>query len=381
MQGIHNWVVKVSKLCNLRCRYCYEWEDLAKTDRVSLDDWRTLLQNVRTYHEARLRPIGGVHETRIIWHGGEPLLLPTSYMEEVMKLEREILGAHDLSSAGYQNQIQTNLYSLSDDKLAFLEREKFQVGVSMDVVAGIRLTAGGASTEERVAENLDRLAQRDIPYGVIVVLAGHTADKITRIYDFYASLPVDLKFLPLFAAPLNTPEASFALSPAMTAKALNRVFVRWIQDEDRVDVDPLRRYLYTIYLRLIGAIQPIYDRRINGDWAFIVNTNGDLYLDMDAYEPQKALGNVFRESIDTILASDSYEQSLLRDGEMLTAYCDRCEFKGACSCLPLFEARWTEYSKARCPITYPVLRFMERYVLEKGYGAGDLEAIVFPERR
>ena len=27
-----NWVVKVSKLCNLRCRYCYEWNELHRRE-------------------------------------------------------------------------------------------------------------------------------------------------------------------------------------------------------------------------------------------------------------------------------------------------------------------------------------------------------------
>ena len=44
--GLHetiNWVVKASKLCNLRCRYCYEWNELAKPDRISLAQWEKLL--------------------------------------------------------------------------------------------------------------------------------------------------------------------------------------------------------------------------------------------------------------------------------------------------------------------------------------------------
>jgi len=31
------FVMKVSKLCNLRCTYCYEYDELANRERMSLD--------------------------------------------------------------------------------------------------------------------------------------------------------------------------------------------------------------------------------------------------------------------------------------------------------------------------------------------------------
>src|SRR5438552_4842197 len=167
-----SWVVKASKLCNLRCRYCYEWNDLAKRDRIALDHWRSLLVAIRKYHEAITLRSKVATETDIVWHGGEPLLLPSDYIAAVMAVEREILG-EGLQHGQYRNFLQTNLYSVQEEKLQLLARERIELGVSMDVVGGVRLSAGGEETEDQVARNIDLLTKHGTDFGAIVVLAGH----------------------------------------------------------------------------------------------------------------------------------------------------------------------------------------------------------------
>src|SRR5215208_1571733 len=108
-----NWVVKVSKLCNLRCRYCYEWNDLHRTDRMGLSEWEHLLRSIRRYHERRSAEVGADFNTTIIWHGGEPLLLPLGYMRSVFEMQHQILGGL-LDSGAVVNALQSNLYRISD---------------------------------------------------------------------------------------------------------------------------------------------------------------------------------------------------------------------------------------------------------------------------
>ena len=51
-QLVH-WIVKASKLCNLRCLYCYEWNELGNRARLSLEGWERLLVMIREYHQKR----------------------------------------------------------------------------------------------------------------------------------------------------------------------------------------------------------------------------------------------------------------------------------------------------------------------------------------
>ena len=76
------WAVKASKLCNLRCRYCYEWDDLSNPARMPVEGWARVLTAARRYHDLHAARFGGRYTTAIVWHGGEPLLLPRPYRRE-----------------------------------------------------------------------------------------------------------------------------------------------------------------------------------------------------------------------------------------------------------------------------------------------------------
>lgn len=370
-----SWVVKASKLCNLRCRYCYEWNDLAKRDRIALDQWRSLLVAIRTYHEAITQRSKVATETDIVWHGGEPLLLPSDYIAAVMALEREILG-EGLQRGQYRNFLQTNLYSVQEEKLQLLARERIELGVSMDVVGGVRLSAGGEETEDQVARNIDLLTKHGTDFGAIVVLAGHTGPHVTEIYDFYEKLGVGVRFLPLFDSPLNQAGASFAATYPQMLEALEALFVHWIDRPRHTRVSPLHEYLETILLRMLGRSRPRYDRRANGEYVLLVNTDGSLYERADAYDRMKMLGNVFEQSMDEIISSPNYRASLERDEALAARYCSSCEFLGACDTSPLFESPRRDIGEVRCHVAYPLYRFIEAYVHERRYTPADVQRIL-----
>ena len=65
------FVVKVSKYCNLRCDYCYEFPHLGNAARMSLDQIRAAFQNIKS-SIAEL----AIENVDFISHGGEPLFDP-----------------------------------------------------------------------------------------------------------------------------------------------------------------------------------------------------------------------------------------------------------------------------------------------------------------
>jgi uncharacterized protein len=65
------FVMKLSKQCNLRCTYCYEFDELGIADRMALDDLEAFLSGLATD-----QPPDGWPQLRFVFHGGEPLLLP-----------------------------------------------------------------------------------------------------------------------------------------------------------------------------------------------------------------------------------------------------------------------------------------------------------------
>jgi uncharacterized protein len=354
-----NWVVKVSKLCNLRCRYCYEWNELHRTERMSLSEWQRLLNAIRRYHERRTAEIGEPFTTTIIWHGGEPLLLPLSYLRSVFDLQHQLLGPL-LDSGAVINGMQTNLYRITDEQIALLKAEKVELGVSCDVVGGVRLSLGNHETEERIARNMDHVREAGVDFGAITVLAAHTAPRITDIYDFYKSLGVGVRFLPLFAAPLNTPDASFALLPTDAEAALKRLFVHRVKQKRRVSVLPIDDCVATVLRCRHGAPTWKYDRR-GGEWAFTVNTDGTLYQTHEAYDARWTLGNIFEQTIDDVLTSPAYVASFARDRALAARVCSGCRWKQGCSMLPAFDGAMAGGQESRCNYAYALCDFIDEY--------------------
>ncbi len=160
------WEIKVTKLCNLRCSYCYEFAELGDKRRISLDGWRAILQSARWYQERMEKRYPDQKiTTRFVWHGGEPSMLPVSYYEDVLALQREVLGAQNVNTI-YHNHVPTNLYSIPPQTLALWKREQFRVAVSFDVISGVRVNIAGKPTEERVRENIQQPSRRRLDNGL-----------------------------------------------------------------------------------------------------------------------------------------------------------------------------------------------------------------------
>ena len=373
------WTIKASKLCNLRCRYCYEWNELGDPARLSLPEWGKIFRAIRRASELQSQRLGVPVKAQIVWHGGEPLLLPDDYLRAVLALEEEILGRDALHAGTYMNAIQTNLYKLTEEKLALLKEGRFHVGVSMDLAGGVRLTAGGQRTEQRVAENMDRLARASIPFGAITVLAGHTVKHLRAIYDFMESLNLSFRVLPLFAAPLNTPGASFAVSNEEMAAALCDLFLYWLERDFSVTVAPLKHYLQTALLQIHGLESTPWRRREHGDGVLIVNTDGSLYQVIDAYEEGKALGNLFHQPIEEILASEAYAASLDRNDALEAEHCAACAFRDTCTHGPVFESRMANLPGGRCAVAYAVQDFIGNHLRHIGFDASALRELELRE--
>src|SRR3954454_12652662 len=105
------FVLKVSKYCNLRCNYCYEYLNLQDRSRMSLAQIQALFENIKLGVE-RLR----IERVEFIWHGGEPLLVPVEFYKRVRDIQSDVF-----TDVAYSNRVQTNLTTVTDECFRFLE--------------------------------------------------------------------------------------------------------------------------------------------------------------------------------------------------------------------------------------------------------------------
>src|SRR5262249_30429872 len=158
---------KISKYCNLRCTYCYEFNELGKKQRMSLDMISQIFENI-----ARHVIPNQFEWVSFIWHGGEPFLIPLVYYESIGRLQREIFG----DKIRVSNVVQTNLTVMTERHLEFLKSRKFfsAIGISFDVAGDQRVDTQGRLKTEVVLQNMQKLIDNNIPFGAIAVLARNT---------------------------------------------------------------------------------------------------------------------------------------------------------------------------------------------------------------
>lgn len=360
-----NWTVKASKFCNLRCAYCYEWDELARREQITPRQWEHIFAAALRYHRLQQARFEEPGRTNIVWHGGEPLLLSPNYFDSVLECQQEIVGTEALAGGEFQNILQTNLVALTESRLDLLAREGFQLSVSLDWQPGVRVDLRGRETETRVVQNLERVLRRGIPVRVATVLGRHTIAHLPRIHDACAELGLPLHLLPMYEAPSPT-QASYAVTEGQIADAMGELFDHWMAAGCPIRIEPISTWLVTVLQRMGGLERAALDRRVIGETFLTVNTNGDVYQPRERYAEGRSLGNLFVQSIDEILASSAYAESLERDADLLRRHCRQCRFRGTCDGYPVL-ARPHDWAEGPCPIASRVLDYIENRLRSDGF--------------
>ena len=360
-----DFVIKISKYCNLRCTYCYEFEELGRRERMSLDQLRAFFTNVRdSVIEA------GHSRIHFIWHGGEPLLVPLEYYERIGELQQEILG----TTIEYANLLQTNLTVLTQRHIEFLQAKRFfnhAVGVSFDVFGDQRVDTRGRLKTQTVLTNLQRLRDAGVKFGAIAVLARNTLPKIQEIYRFYDSLGIPLRILPFYKSATDSQIEAHSLTFVEITNALKRVFDDWLSSENATNVTPVADYLRYALAAIADAPRVTHDPAAE-EHVFLVDTNGDTFGVADTYAQEQRYGNLFDEPLRNLMQSQSRADVIRRARDRMNVHCRSCPYFGHCPGTFAAEATSEQrrmLSEEGCPvrelITHIVGRVQRTATIEK----------------
>jgi uncharacterized protein len=141
-------VIQATPFCNLDCHYCY-LPDRQNPARISMAVLDRVFARV---FESDLPGVGGI---TVVWHAGEPLVLPPAFYAEAFAV------------AARRNRAEHPL-----DGPAFLHDRQ-------------RVTRNGRGTHARVMEGIARLRRHAIPFHVITVLTRDALDYPDELYAFY----------------------------------------------------------------------------------------------------------------------------------------------------------------------------------------------------
>lgn len=323
MRNSVQFVLKVSKFCNLCCSYCYEMPELGKRERMSRADLRRMYTHIAQQYAEGER-IGIVE---FIWHGGEPLLVEPDFYWATFADQREVFD----DRLQVINVVQTNLTTLDEERLRLLTEGFDGVGVSVDLFGGLRVNLAGRDQQDRVLDNLRALAcQRSV--GCITVLNATNVHQLEAIFRFYEQVGFHYRVLPLFDTGDDAQTAPYAISVDEELSALCRLADLWLSSESMArPPSPLDEYVSVAARWLTGSAEDRYFDRRQGLNTFLVNTSGDCYTYGEPYgDPEWSLGNIFTTAIDDLQRGAVFDACVAAADKRQAANCLNCPYFGVC---------------------------------------------------
>jgi uncharacterized protein len=316
-------IVKVTNACNMACRYCFiEPSVFHKT--MTADTARHV---VRAFLDSR-----GFESVHFVWHGGEPLLRGLAFFRDLLGEERRLP-----TRVAYTNSIQTNATLLDDEALAFLLRNDFAIGLSLDGPPSLNdpsrpMRKGPpVSAHEVTLRAADRLRAAGQAPAAIVVVNRANVDHPERVYGEFKARAIDLKLTPLAASGLAAADAA---GTAITAEAygsfLARIFDAWFDDPaPSISIEPIRQHIGRI-LGVPGVVQACHFTRSCHRSFLGIAPDGEVYpCGMFQGEPAFRYGNIRTMAPERVAATALFGRIEAREALVLDS-CSRCAFLDLC---------------------------------------------------
>lgn len=320
--------------CNLSCDYCFYVRKTALYPGTRRMSDRVLEAYVRGMIEGT--PAGA--EVLFSWQGGEPTLMGLPFFERAMVLQRQHGAGRRIA-----NTLQTNGTLLDDDWGAFLHRNRFLVGLSLDGPRELhdthRTDRHGEGSGEAVLRGLAVLQRHRVEYNVLTVVSSTNARHPEVVYRFLRRTGArHLQFIPLVERAVAdvddlecVPDATAVTAASVTGEAygefLCRVFDEWRRrDVGRVFVRDFEDLLGV----WSGRPATLCVRARECGRALALEHNGDVYsCDHYVYRSHR-LGNLLAEPLADLVESPAQRDFGRAKSAALPAFCRACRWLEAC---------------------------------------------------
>ncbi|MEK7537211.1 MAG: cyclophane-forming radical SAM/SPASM peptide maturase GrrM/OscB [Patescibacteria group bacterium] len=170
-------VIQPTPFCNIDCRYYY-LPYRTSTKKMGLKTLEKIFSFLFSSPFV-------LNEVSVVWHAGEPMVLPISFYRQAFNLA-ECLKRADLK---VKNSFQTNGTLITQEWCDFISESGLKIGVSIDGPQFIhdrnRRDRFNRGTFEKVRRGIELLVENRIPFGVIAVLTDFSLDYPEEIFNFF----------------------------------------------------------------------------------------------------------------------------------------------------------------------------------------------------
>jgi uncharacterized protein len=236
---------------------------------------------VRTLFEQVFASGWASDELTVIWHAGEPLVVPPAFYENAF----QTIAALRPQSVRVRHSMQTNGMLISPEWCELFKRWHVGVGVSIDGPRRFndanRLTRTGRSTFDQALAGLRLLRREQVPFHVISVLSRGSMDAAQEFLDFYVAEGIeDVCFNVEESEGAHVSDLFSGDEPQRRFRAFLDTFWRLARQGDRV------RYIREIDGMLPRVFRPEGDRIGNVQVEPFGMLNVDCHGNVSTFSPE-----------------------------------------------------------------------------------------------
>lgn len=270
--------------CNINCEYCFY-----KCLSSNRETYSSGFMTEETLEKLVMQAFAYAEDyVAFAFQGGEPTLAGIGFFEKAVELQKK----HNTKNRIVENTIQTNGILLNEEWAAFLAKNHFLVGLSLDGPKKIhdcyRKDIKGNGTFERVIKVVALLERYHVDYNIVSVITKESADKAGYLYKFFRKQGYQyLQLIPCMDESqrnqlprevedyLEKPN-SFAVEPQQYGRFLCEMFDLWYADFCKGSQMDIRMFSN---LAQMAAGYPAEECGMNGHCRcyFVVEGDGSVY--------------------------------------------------------------------------------------------------------
>jgi uncharacterized protein len=300
-------VIQPTPFCNLDCKYCYLPSRNSK-ERISTKLLRQVFQRAFEFS-------GCSDRFTIVWHAGEPMVLPVSFYQDAFG----VLAECNQDDVEVGHAFQTNGTLISEEWCSFILANKVRIGVSLDGPEFLNDRNRKSRTEKgtfrRVMAGIQRLQAHAIPFHVITVLTGESLDFPDELFDFY--LESGIRQVAFNVEEIEGLHLKSSLDSPGICQRFAEFLERFYDLIHSLD-EPfyVREFASTLAL-IMAEINPL--ERINDQTTPMAIVSVDCHGNFSTWSPELlglrssvygdfALGNVVTDSFDEVFATPKFRK-------------------------------------------------------------------------
>lgn len=330
----------------MRCKYCFHEKYGYSNDLLDISKLEKYISLLCSEYDF----------INIIWHGGEPLLVPLSFYEEIYDfcnhLNKEFLFT-----------VQTNGTLINQEIIDFFRKRNTNFGLSFDGLNN-EYTRGNTI---KILNSIGLLQKNGFRPGVVLVVNKTNVSNLINEYNFFNSVGVGLKLNPMFIdGEAKSHKDDLGLNPDEYIENFVDFFKYWTLDYNcQINVATCNELVNLIFNEHSGVCT---FNSCLGKW-LCFDTDANIYPCDRLCTPEYSLGNVdLLSNINQIFENDIFYDLLKVSVERRTKCIETCKYYkncyAGCNANAILNKNDEYENGVSCYIHKGILERIKNYVLE-----------------